>query len=132
MNRKDWISCSERLPDNAGLAVLVSAVNKFGQRTEFIAFQGYGSSRWYTYDSTKIDYPKTSNNVVSSGWNITHWRPLPKYNCVDLVPESDRPKSEKFKCTGCGEFCYYPHSRNPIPYRFCPNCGKEVERHASN
>lgn len=128
MNEKDWIPVTKRLPSQAGYEVLVSAVNKYGQRAEFIAFFGYnGSVRWYTYDCTKMRKQDDRDNAVSDAWTITHWKDIDRLpRPVNLVLESTRPKSEKYRCTSCGEFCYYPHSRIQIPYRFCPNCGKEV------
>lgn len=45
---------------------------------------------------------------------------------TELHKVSSRPKSEQYVCISCGEFCYYPHSKNGIQYRFCPNCGRKV------
>lgn len=130
MNDKNgWIPVSDHLPTQAGFSFLVSAVNPFGQRDEFIAFFGYGSTRWFTMDVSKMKNPYSTYNAVSDKWTITHWKFLDRLpRPVKLVPESDRPKAEKYRCSSCGDFCYYPHSLKPIPYRYCPNCGKEVSR----
>lgn len=123
-----WIACIDYLPSMAGCSVLVSAVNKFKQRTEFIAFIGYGTDSWYTYDSTKQRGLTYGDNVVSDIWTITHWKQLDTLpRPAKLVRDSDKPKSNKYRCSACGDICYFPHSLSPIPYKFCPNCGKEVE-----
>ena len=129
-NKTDWISVKKRLPENAGFEVLVSALNKYQQRAEFIAFFGYnGSVSWYTYDVTKMRGKDDRDNAVSDAWTITHWKFLDRFpRPVELVPDSLRPKAEKFRCTGCGDFCYFPHGRIEISYKYCPNCGKEVKR----
>ena len=49
---------------------------------------------------------------------------------TELHQVSSRPKSEQYVCISCGEFCYYPHCKNGIQYRFCPNCGKVVRGYA--
>lgn len=49
---------------------------------------------------------------------------------VELHKVSSRPKSEQYVCISCGEFCYYPHCKAGIQYRFCPNCGKKVRGYA--
>lgn len=129
MNDNNWIPVSDHLPTQAGFKFLVSAVNKHGQRDEFIAFLGYGKDKWFTMDVSKMKNAYSTYNVVSDAWTITHWKFLDRLpRPVKLVPESDRPKAEKYRCTSCGDFCYYPHSLKPIPYRYCPNCGKEVSR----
>lgn len=45
---------------------------------------------------------------------------------VHLRKVDPRRKSEKYACTSCGGVCYYDHSKKPIDYKFCPNCGKEI------
>lgn len=45
-----------------------------------------------------------------------------------LVRESSREKSERYVCTACNGVCYYPHSKTEIPYKYCPNCGRSVNR----
>jgi hypothetical protein len=49
---------------------------------------------------------------------------------VELHKVSSRPKSEQYVCISCGKFCYYPHCKAGIQYRFCPNCGREVRGYA--
>lgn len=71
----EWISVNDRLPDSAGVAVIVAAVNRFGQIDVFTAFQGYGDFEWYTMEATKMD---NTYNKVSPNWKITHWMPLPE------------------------------------------------------
>jgi len=77
-----WIPVEERMPEGAGYACLVCAVNRFGQQDVFEAFTGYGDFKWYTYDATKMKYP-SRNNEVSEAWKITHWMEKP------LPPEED-------------------------------------------
>ena len=69
-----WISVDNELPDAAGVGVLVNAVNRFGQDSIFIAFQGYGDFKWYTMDATKMAGDK--DNSVNVAWKITHWMPI--------------------------------------------------------
>ena len=126
----EWIPVENKMPEAAGQPVLVSAVNKHGQRDEFIAYRGYGFEEWCTDDVTKMQNPQSGDNALVNSWKVTHWLPLPRVErVVDLVPESLRPKNEKFQCTDCGGFCYYPHGADitKIQYKFCPNCGKRVK-----
>jgi len=73
-----WISVKDRLPDAAGVPVLVTAVNRFNQNAVFIAFQGYGDFKWYTCDVTKMVRDGSTNNEVGNGWTITHWMEMPE------------------------------------------------------
>ena len=74
----NWIPVKDRLPDAAGVSVLVTAVNTYGQRHVFEAFQGYGDFKWYTYDVTKMKRDGSTNNEVGNGWTITHWMVKPE------------------------------------------------------
>ena len=74
----DWIPAQSRLPEAAGLPVLVTAVNRFNQNVVFIAFQGYGDFKWYTQDVTKMKRDGSTNNEVGNGWTITHWMEMPE------------------------------------------------------
>lgn len=49
---------------------------------------------------------------------------------TELHKVSSRPKSEQYVCISCGKFCYYPHCKSGIPYKFCPNCGRAVRGYA--
>ena len=73
-----WVSVKDRLPDAAGVSVLVTAVNRFNQNAVFIAFQGYGDFKWYTYDVTKMTRDGSTNNEVGNDWTITHWMAMPE------------------------------------------------------
>ena len=47
--------------------------------------------------------------------------------------ENSRPNSSQFICSVCGRLAYYvqPHRANNwrrcCPYKFCPNCGANME-----
>lgn len=43
-----------------------------------------------------------------------------------LVRELSREKSERYVCTVCKGVRYYPHSKHEISYKYCPNCGREI------
>lgn len=73
-----WIPVQDRLPEAAGLPVIVTAVNRFNQNDVFIAFQGYGDFKWYTQDVTKMERDGSTNNEVGNGWTITHWMEMPE------------------------------------------------------
>ena len=74
-----WISVNDKpVPDCAGCACLVCAVNTFGQTAVFEAFTPYGNCGWLTYDHTKMMDCECGDNRVALVWNITHWMPLPK------------------------------------------------------
>lgn len=73
-----WIPCNERTPENAGLEVLVSAVNTYNQTMMFIAFQGYGDFKWHTLDISYMLNAMNGESLVSDKWTITHWMPLPE------------------------------------------------------
>lgn len=75
-NIEDWINVKDRLPESAGAATLVTAVNTHGQKCVFEAFLGYGDMHWYTLDTTKMQ--KHGSNRVDSCWTITHWMAMPE------------------------------------------------------
>lgn len=81
----EWIPVSERLPDEAGKGVLVTAVNMFGQKNKFIAFQGYGDFKWHTETNTYTNDPSSTNTEVGERWKILAWMPLPE----PYEPEED-------------------------------------------
>lgn len=74
MTKDNWheIKNLRDLPEMAGYEVMVSAVNPFGQRSDFPAFQGYGDFKWHTNDITKMQDAKSGNNAVNECWKITH------------------------------------------------------------
>lgn len=74
----NWIPVKDRLPEAAGYACLVTAVNRFGQKDVFEAFTGYGDFKWYTYDVTKMKDHRSADNSVSDAWTITHWMEKPE------------------------------------------------------
>lgn len=76
--KERWISVKDRLPETAGYACLVTAVNRFGQKVVFEAFTGYGDFMWYTYDVTKMKDHRLADNSVSDAWTITHWMEMPE------------------------------------------------------
>ena len=124
-----WVNAEERLPEGAGMEYLVSAVNTYGQRVEFIAFTGYGDYpfRWYTNDTHYMEDRFGADNRVSHNWTIKHWKELDRYMTTTLRRVSDRRKSEKYECTACGGVCYFANGRRKIWYQFCPCCGREVQ-----
>lgn len=77
-----WISVKDRLPESAGLKVLVSArtVKESVLQTKavFTAFVGYGDGKWYTADNEYTASPKIGNNEVHPVWEITHWMQMPE------------------------------------------------------
>lgn len=76
-----WISVKDRLPESAGLKVIVCAktVQESVLQTKavFVAFRGYGDGKWYTPDVDFMASAKTMNDHVHPVWEITHWMPLP-------------------------------------------------------
>lgn len=73
-SNRGWIPCSERMPEK-GIGVHVYA-KRDDVGYQFDAFVAYGGSRWFTYDSTKVEPLKS--NAVDSSYEITHWMPLPE------------------------------------------------------
>lgn len=71
----NWISVKDRLPDAAGVPVLVTAVNTYGQNDVFEAFMGYGDFKWYTENVTRMS---KKTDEVSEAWTITHWMEKPE------------------------------------------------------
>ena len=52
-----------------------------------------------------------------------------------LVRDNSRPASYKFRCTSCGEICYYHTANGKIKecgYNFCPWCGKRNAKENDN
>lgn len=69
---QEWIPVSERLPEQAGMAVLVVAENKFGQKAVVKAFTDYtGKSEFLTNE-------KEYDLIWETAWKVTHWMPLPE------------------------------------------------------
>jgi hypothetical protein len=72
-----WISVKDRLPESAGLKVIVCAktVQESVLQTKavFVAFLGYGDGKWYTPDVDFMASTKTRNDNVHPVWEITHW-----------------------------------------------------------
>ena len=73
----NWISVKDRLPDAAGVPVLVTAVNTYGQNDVFEAFMGYGDFKWYTENVTRMSKKTDISCEVSEAWTITHWMVKP-------------------------------------------------------
>ena len=74
----NWISVKDRLPDAAGVPVLVTAINTYGQKDVFEAFMGYGDFRWYTENVTRMSKKTDISCEVSEAWTITHWMAKPE------------------------------------------------------
>lgn len=87
LNQSRWIPCSERVPENAGETVMVSAKNHYNQKFVFTAFQGYDDLKWHTMDVGYMNRTR-SGTEVSNAWEITHWMPMPE------PPESKEDSDE--------------------------------------
>jgi len=74
----NWISVKDRLPDAAGVPVLVTAVNTYGQKDVFEAYMGYGDFKWYTETVTRMSRKTDISCEVSDAWTITHWMEKPE------------------------------------------------------
>ncbi len=71
----EWIPVSKKLPEAAGQQVLVTAMNAFGQKSVFMAFQGYGDMKWHSTDGTLAPLPRTE---VRDCWKILAWKHAPE------------------------------------------------------
>jgi len=120
-----WISVKDRLPEQSGLKVLVSAQTKNGKCNVFTAFLGYGAGKWYTPDHTMMECPYKGQNEVSNRWTISHWMPL---------PESPREAKEMIltrHCNGCVCFlCRWQGTDNCLYANnsFCDACRGKNDR----
>lgn len=78
----DWISVKDRLPESAGLKVLVAAKtvseSVLQTKTVFTAFLGYGDNKWYTPDRGIMRNEKIGDASIHPVWEITHWMLLPE------------------------------------------------------
>lgn len=74
----NWIPVKDRLPDAAGVPVLVTAINTYGQKDVFEAFLGYGNFKWYTENVTRMSKKIDISCEVSQSWTITHWMAKPE------------------------------------------------------
>lgn len=74
----NWISVKDRLPDAAGVPVLVTAINTYGQKDVFEAFLGYGDFKWYTENVMRMSKKTDISCEVSEAWTITHWMVKPE------------------------------------------------------
>lgn len=77
-NGQEWISVKDRLPDAAGVPVLVTAVNTYGQKDVFEAYMGYGDFKWYTENVTRMSRKTDISCEVGEAWTITHWMEKPE------------------------------------------------------
>lgn len=75
---QEWIPVKDRLPDAAGVPVLVTAINTYGQKDVFEAFMGYGDFKWYTENVTRMSKKTDISCEVSEAWTITHWMVKPE------------------------------------------------------
>ena len=66
-----WIPVTERLPEVAGLAVLATIENKFGQRRVCVVFTGYGHTNEPFWHSNNREYDLAV-------WDVLAWQPLPE------------------------------------------------------
>ena len=77
-----WISVKDRMPESAGLKVLVAAKtvaeSVLQTKTVFTAFLGYGENEWYTPDVGKMKSAGTRDNSIHPLWEITHCMLLPE------------------------------------------------------
>ena len=76
--KDNWIPVKDRLPDAAGVPVLVTAVNTYGQKDVFEAFMGYGDFKWYTENVMRMSKKTDIDCEVSEAWTITHWMEMPE------------------------------------------------------
>lgn len=67
-----WIPVTERLPDIAGMSVLVVAVNSYGQKEVVQAFTNYSCP--VEFETNVKDYEM----IWKTAWKVTHWMPLPE------------------------------------------------------
>ena len=75
-NVGEWISVKDRLPESAGLKVLVAAKSDesvIQTMAVFTAFLGYGDWKWYTQDVGFMKNAKLHDNEIHPCWTITHW-----------------------------------------------------------
>lgn len=86
-NHNDWISCSERLPDEC-VPVNVTWINRNPESyyakikdVPFSATAVYYNSKWYWYSSTCVDYireyGKNDFDLVDKDIDIIAWMELP-------------------------------------------------------
>lgn len=69
---QQWIPVSERLPERAGMAVLVVAENTFGQKYVVKAFTDYTGRNGFLTNEKEYD------SIWDTAWKVTHWMPLPE------------------------------------------------------
>lgn len=80
MNKWQWISVKDRLPDAAGYECLVCAVNEnYNQTHVFTAHTGYGEPGWWTSNVHYMSRATSpSDNKLHPAMKVTHWMPLPE------------------------------------------------------
>ena len=69
---QQWIPVGERLPERAGMAVLVVAENTFGQKYVVKAFTDYTGRNGFLTNEKEYDL------IWDTAWKVTHWMPLPE------------------------------------------------------
>lgn len=68
LKRNKWFPVSKWVPDVAGLKVIATIVNEYGQYDVREVFTGYGDNKWYC-NNTEIDI---------SAWKVIAWMPFPE------------------------------------------------------
>ena len=88
MTQKEWIPCSERLPDELA-EVNITWVNtappvyyEFLKGKRFTGTAVYFSGGWYWYSSTCVDmlkeYGKSPADIMDGAIEVIAWMPLPE------------------------------------------------------
>lgn len=67
-----WIPVTERVPDIAGMPVLVVAENTYGHKRVVQAFTNYECPVEFETNHKEFDM------VWKTAWKVTHWMPLPE------------------------------------------------------
>ena len=67
-----WIPVTERVPDIAGMPVLVVAENTYGHKRVVQAFTNYEYPVEFETNHKEFDM------VWKTAWKVTHWMPLPE------------------------------------------------------
>lgn len=70
--KHQWIPVTERVPDIAGMSVLVVAENSYGYKRVVQAFTNYECPVEFETNHKEFDM------VWKTAWKVTHWMPLPE------------------------------------------------------
>lgn len=121
-----WIPVTERMPERAGMPVLVVAENSFGQKRVVQAFTNYEYPVEFETNHKEFDM------AWKTAWKVTHWMPLPEPPSGE---DAERETSEVYgewidshvPGSVLSEYSLCHYDCGAYTMKFCPMCGHPMK-----